>query len=99
MIVHHIATFWGSLYAIWLPYYPWFLTSILATHCYLIKWPYNKILHIPYTIALLYFLSRLFTRPFFKVKQFRGILKSLPLLTVGLLTFSFNGCDTNDLKY
>jgi hypothetical protein len=99
MTLHHIATVWGILPSLFLPYYPWFFTFVFSTHCYLIKWPYYKVLHLPYSMALIYFLCRLFTRPFRKVHLFRRIIHCLPLLAAGLLTYSFNQCQTNDLRY
>lgn len=65
MVIHHVATIHGSLFAIFIPYYPWFFTLAWALHCFLIVWPYYKILHVPYVAALLYMLYRLFTKPFF----------------------------------
>ena len=99
MFLHHLATLHGILPALMLPYYPWFFSFIFSFHCYLIVWPYNKLLHVPYTAGLLFFLYKLFTKPFFQMKYFRLIITCLPMLTVGLLTFAFNGCDCNDLRY
>ncbi len=65
MVLHHIASAHGIIPAFSITYYPWFFTYIFAFHCYLITWPYNKLLHIPYSIGLFHFLYKLFTRPFF----------------------------------
>eukprot|EP00347_Sterkiella_histriomuscorum_P024210 403331929 len=99
MVIHHVATLHGSLFAVFIQYYPWFFTLPWAFHCLLITWPYFKILHVPYVASLLYMLYRLFTEPFRHTKLFRGVITCLPLLTVGLLYISLNNCDTNDLKY
>lgn len=99
MIIHHVATIHGATSAVQITYYPWFLTLPWALHCILIMFPYNKLFHVPYVASLLFMLYKLFTRPFSKTHFYRGIAACTPMLTVGLLYISLNGCDTNDLKY
>jgi hypothetical protein len=99
MVIHHVATMHGAISAFFIPYFPWFFTLPWALHCFLIVWPYNRILHVPYVASLLYMLYRLFTKPFFQTKLFRGVLSCLGTLTIGLLYISIYDCDTNDLKY
>ena len=99
MFLHHIATILAIYPALSIPYYPWFLTLVFSIHCFLITFPYNKDLHLPYAASLAFMLVRLFTRPFLQMKLFRQIIQFLPLLTVALMIIRFNNCDSNDLKY
>ena len=99
MFLHHVATIFAIMPALFIPHYPWFFTFVFAFHCFLIAFPYNKILHAPYATGLIFMLIRFFTRPFFQMKLYRQIITFLPLLTVALLTIAYNKCDQNDLRY
>ncbi|CDW75444.1 UNKNOWN [Stylonychia lemnae] len=100
MVLHHIGALPAVFSIVYTSYIPYWIGSIYSLHCVLIVWPYNKILHVPYVMALIFMLYNvLFTKPFTQAKPFRRIVKIVPLLSVGLLFISLNGCDTNDLIY
>lgn len=71
MFLHHVATIFMILPALSIPHYPWFLTLVFSVHTFLIAWPYNKTLHVPYAASLIHMLFRFFTRPFFQMKLIR----------------------------
>lgn len=85
LIIHHFLTFYGAIYFMMLPYYPWFTLGPLAFHALLLVLPDYINLYYIYIILILICFYGLTLAPYNQKKGYKEVKRYIFLLSIVLV--------------